>query len=47
MTALNLLKCISCRWWKLICNNNTTTSTSSLSTLCGLYNYGCSSYVCI
>ena len=26
----------------MICNNNSTTSASSLGTLCGLYNYGSS-----
>ena len=48
MTALNLLKCFSCRWWKLlIYNNYTNASTSSFGTLYSLYNYGCSSCICI
>ena len=44
MTVLNLLKCSPRRWRKLIYNNNTTPSTSSLYVL---YNYGCSRCICI
>ena len=47
MTALNLLKCSPRRWRKLIHNNNTTPSTSSLYALYDLYNYGCSRCICI
>ena len=47
MKALNTLNSLHRSWWKQICNNNSTASTSSIGTLCGLSNCGCSSYLCI
>ena len=47
MKMLNLLKSALRVWCQMICNDNSTTGTSSLGMLCGLSNYCCSHYLCI
>ena len=48
MTTLSLINCCPLCWCKLlIYNDNTTASTASLGTLCGLNDCCCSCYLCV